>query len=290
MAELKTINDALQWAKSILAVHDRDRNVGELLLMHICDCSRAVLLANLYLPLPEQDSIKFIELLELHAKKGVPVQHLIGTEVFWGRKFIVNEHVLVPRMETEELVDYAKRVIKRHFSDRGQLKVADIGTGSGIIAVTMKLECPTATVHAVDISNNALMVAQKNAAQLGAEINFYQGNLVEPLIDSGIQVDILLANLPYIPIGDRERLQDVVRDYDPDTALFSGEDGLDLYREMIPRLSSVLFPKALIGFEIGSGQGVIIKQLLSDVFPTAEITIMNDINGNERMVFARKDF
>jgi len=281
------VYEALQWASSFLTENGRDAQAGEILLGHFLDMDRTRLLSNLRMVLPPDVEAKFRQAAEAHAK-GVPVQHITGYETFYGRKFFVNGDVLIPRPETEELVQGAIGRIRRHFGETKGLKLADIGTGSGIIATTIKLELPELLVYASDISEKALAVAEKNAEALHADIRFVHGDLLQPFIH-GEKLDIVLSNPPYIPETDRGSLSVVVRDHDPETALFGGEDGLAFYRRFMETLPSVLNKRALVGFEIGSGQGERVSCLLRDTFPESVVEVVRDINGHERMVFCEKN-
>ncbi|GER66367.1 release factor glutamine methyltransferase [Weizmannia acidilactici] len=281
------VYEALQWASSFLTEKGRDANAGELLLEHFLQMDRTRLLSNLRMVLPEEVQENFRKAAEAHAQ-GVPVQHITGYEYFYGRKFIVNRDVLIPRPETEELVQGAIERIRWHFGKNRCLKLADIGTGSGIIAITMKLECPNLSVSASDISEKALRVAKKNAKALRADARFIQGDLLRPFLARGETFDIILSNPPYIPKRDRTSLSVVVKDHDPETALFGGEDGLDYYRRFMEELPQALNGSALVGFEIGSGQGDRVSGLLRAAFPGSRVETVRDINGHERMVFCMK--
>ncbi|WP_203363490.1 peptide chain release factor N(5)-glutamine methyltransferase [Bacillus sp. REN10] len=280
----KKVYEALNWASSFLTEHKRDANAGEILLQHVLKMSRSELLANLHAHLTAQQEEQWIEKVKKHAQ-GVPIQHMIGTEEFYGRVFQVNPHVLIPRPETEELIWYALKRIKQYFPENEPLTMADIGTGSGIIAITMKLEQPDLTVYAVDVSETALETAKTNGKMLQADVNWLHGDLLNPLIEAGIQLDLLLSNPPYIPLSDKTELSTVVVDHEPHLALFGGEDGLDLYRRFCEQLPYVLKEKAIVGFEVGAGQGVAVQQLLQQTFPKASVQVENDINGKDRMVF-----
>ena len=283
---MKKVYEALQWASSFLGENNRDQNIGELLLMHYLGFSRAKLLASMHDEIQIDLVIKFKQEINDHITMGIPVQHMIGKAPFYGRDFTVNGDVLIPRPETEELVENALKVIQRNFQVDMPLTIADIGTGSGAIAVTMQLEMPDAKVYAVDISEEALTIAEKNANALGAgHVEFILGNLLDPLIEKGIKVDVLLSNPPYIPMSDIDTLQDVVRNYDPHLALFGGQSGLDFYEGIVKNLPKVLKDKAIVGFEIGDGQGAAVSELLKQIYPGETITVLNDINGKERMVF-----
>lgn len=279
------VYEALNWASSFLKKSNRDENAGELLLQHFMNMSRASFLANLREELNPEVLSEFQCAVQAHAA-GQPVQYIIGTEEFYGRTFRVNEDVLIPRPETEELVYNALQKINKLFGTVDGLEMADIGTGSGAIAVTMKLEKPELNVTATDIYGPTLELAEKNAEQNGAEIEFFQGDLLQPLIAKGKKFDIILSNPPYIPESDIEWMSDVVTEHEPHRALFAGEDGLDLYKRFMAELPAVIKDRALIGFEVGTGQSEAVSALLQKAFPQAVIETIYDINGKDRMVFA----
>ncbi|MEK3857547.1 peptide chain release factor N(5)-glutamine methyltransferase [Cytobacillus sp. FSL H8-0458] len=279
------VYEALNWASSFLKTSNRDENAGELLLQHFMKMSRASFLANLREELNPEILAEFQRAVQAHAA-GQPVQYIIGSEEFYGRTFQVNEDVLIPRPETEELVYNALQKINKLFGTVTGLEMADIGTGSGAIAVTMKLEKPELNVTATDIYGPTLELAQKNAEQNGAEIEFFQGDLLQPLISKGKKFDIILSNPPYIPERDIEWMSDVVTKHEPHRALFAGEEGLDLYKRFMAELPAVIKDRALIGFEVGAGQSEAVSALLQKAFPHADIETICDINGKDRMVFA----
>jgi len=281
----KKIYEALNWASSFLKAKQRDENAGELLMRHVTGMSRATLFAEMREELSPELLIAFEQAVRQH-EQGIPVQYIIGTEEFYGRHFKVNSAVLIPRPETEELVYGALERLEKMFGKQVELELADIGTGSGAIAITMALENPKLQVTATDVSADALAVAKQNAADLGADIEFKQGDLLEPLIVTGKKYDAILSNPPYIPVSDQSWMSEVVTEHEPHLALFAGDDGLDLYRRFMDELPLVLKEKALVGFEIGAGQGEAVSTLLQQVFPEARVEVVNDINGKDRMVFA----
>ena len=284
--QFQTIWEARRWASLFLKQHNREALVADMLLEHYLGMTKAQLLASLQEPFPQEVVDKFQEAIYAHAEKGVPVQHLIGYEYFYGRSFQVNEHVLIPRPETEELVALVLKEIDVGFSDSEEtLKVVDIGAGSGAISVTLKKENPSLHVMAVDISEEALQVAKTNAENLEADVEFLQGDFLQPLMDRNIKVDIVVSNPPYIPTVDKDTLSDTVKDYDPELALFAGEDGLDAYRAIIKDLPKVLNPKGLLAFEIGYQQGEAVKQLLLTAYPHSHPQIVQDINKKDRIVY-----
>jgi release factor glutamine methyltransferase len=285
-----TIFEALKWASSFLVENGRDENVGEIYLRHLVGMSRSQLLAEQRRSVPGENWEEFQDGIRRHVG-GVPIQHIIGVEEFYGREFVVNEHVLIPRPETEELIYYGLQKMKGLFSDSdSSLQAADVGTGSGAIAITLKLEADRFPLDmmAVDISREALAVARENSERLGAEVRFFEGDLLQPLIEEGVKLDILLSNPPYIPLTDRETLSDVVIEHEPELALFGGEDGYDLYKRFMDELPLVMKEKCLIGFEVGVGQGETVADLLRDTFPDAEVEVVHDINGKDRMVFCER--
>ena len=279
------IFEALNWASSFLKEHNREEYAGELLLRHFSSLSRTSMLAMMRDELEGEVWTQFQEAVKRHAD-GEPIQYIIGSEEFYGRRFEVNEHVLIPRPETEELVYGTLKRLEKLFPEGDPVDLVDVGTGSGAISVTLKLEKPALKVTAIDLSEDALGVARKNAASLGADIHFIHGDLLQPLVLQGKKVDAVISNPPYIPISDQEWMSDIVTEHEPHMALFAGEDGLDLYRRFMDELPLVLKERALVGFEIGAGQGEAVAGLLKNVFPHGNVEIVFDINGKDRMVFA----
>lgn len=282
---MKYVYEALQWASSFLRKNNREEHASELALRHVLGVDRTELLARMREPLRVEDWQKFYEIIVTHSQ-GVPLQYLLGYEEFYGRRFIVNEHVLIPRPETEELVYGMLARMKRLFSNsKRELTLLDIGTGSGVIAITMKLECPELKVTASDISEKALEIARENAQRLGAEITFVHGDLLEPFLRNCREFDIIMSNPPYIGTREKDELSAVVKDYEPETALYAGEDGLEIYRRLAKKLPAVLRKPGVVGLEIGAEQGDAVRGLLQASFPDANVEVVRDINGKERMVF-----
>lgn len=282
---MKTIFEALSWASSYLTEAGREKNAAELPLLNDTGMDRSKLLANLQEPVGEDELYRFRRHVEMH-KEGVPIQYIIGKEQFYGREFFVNDDVLIPRPETEEVVFHLLDKQKRVFSEGERLNVIDIGTGSGAIAVTLALECGHFSVAASDISKEALQVAERNAQNLGADVRFLQGDLLTPFISSGKKADIIVSNPPYISEEEMADLSDIVRFHEPLHALTDGGDGLKFYKRFMEDLPLVMKDKALVVFEIGYNQGKAVEDLFRHSFPNAEVEVVKDINGKDRTVSA----
>jgi release factor glutamine methyltransferase len=206
-----------------------------------------------------------------------PAQYILGYSDFYEQRFQVNEHTLIPRPETEELVE----LCLAENSD-SILNVADIGTGTGAIAISLKAQRPNWQVAAVDISPEALVVAKKNAEQLKTEIQFYQGDLLEPLIEK--KIDILISNPPYISNKEWALMDTSVRTFEPKSALFAENDGLAIYQRLAQEAPALLTPEGKIYLEIGFQQGKAVKELFQQAFPKKVVRVIQDLSGNDRMV------
>ncbi|KMJ59309.1 SAM-dependent methyltransferase [Bacillus sp. LL01] len=283
------VYEALNWASSFLKKNDRDENAGELLLRHHMKLDRAQLFSRMQEMMQMDTQSSFIFNVHKHVA-GIPVQYLMGKEEFYGRSFFVSEEVLIPRPETEELVVGVLDRVKKHFSttdtDGEKLSVVDVGTGSGAIAITLALENSRLAVKATDIAGESLEVAIDNAEALEAEVEFLQGDLLLPFIEQDIKVDVVVSNPPYIPQKDYDGLSTVVKDFEPYRALVGGVSGLEFYERFMDELPKVLKERAIVAFEVGMGQGEVVKALLEQTFPQAIVEVVLDINGKDRMVFA----
>ena len=278
---VERIYEAQNRAFSLLENKGLDTGAVQIVMEYIAGQDRASLLANLREPLTDQQRIAFWDKID-ELLTGKPVQYVIGTESFYGRSFEVNENVLIPRPETEELIYGTIERIPRLFQ-RKDITVADIGTGSGAIAITMKMEWPAANVTATDISESALAVAKRNAEQLDAVVTFKQGDLTEPLQTT--RWDVVLSNPPYIAHNEAQSMVETVVAHEPHNALFADEDGLFFYRKLAESLPKLMNKPALIGIEIGHEQGVAVHKLFTEAFPTGVIETVKDINGKDRMIF-----
>lgn len=220
----------------------------------------------------EQDINQFYE--------GKPLQQIIGHEWFHHRKFLVNEHTLIPRPETEDWMDRVLKLLPNQ-----PLNVLDLGTGTGVLAITHKLERPADQVIASDISVEALKVAEKNAQRLGAEIQFVASDLFHELQEETF--DIILSNPPYISQKEINLMDESVLKYEPKQALFAQNDGLAVYEKMAQQISVHLNESYGVFLEIGYTQGNRVVEIFRTVLPTARIDIWQDFNGLDRVVAIR---
>lgn len=276
--------EALKWASSFLEAHGVAGYGSELLLRHhLGKISRTELLSTMQREIPKEVMTHFQNDIIRHANQE-PLQYITGYEYFYGREFIVNEHVLIPRPETEELIEG----ILERLPKKRPLQIVDVGTGSGIIAITLSLEVKEANVTAIDISKDALLVAKENAKRLHADVSFLESDLLTEVVSAKQTFDIIVSNPPYIPIADKQSLDAVVKDHEPHLALFGGEDGLMMYRKLIADLPMCMNKEALVAFEVGVGQGEAVKKMLQQTFKEALVEVVYDINGKDRMVFMQK--
>jgi release factor glutamine methyltransferase len=266
-----------------LAAHpDRARRDAELLLQHVLRRERAALLARWKEVLTREEADLYIGLL-VRRGNGEPIQYVLGETEFYGLPFHVTPDVLIPRPETEHVVE---RVLA--FAEgRAQLRIADVGTGSGAIAIALAHALPQAQITAIEISQRALAVARVNAERnkLAGRIRFLRGDMLAPAAED--RFDVIAANPPYVPSRDRESLAVEVRDHEPAVALFAGADGLDAIRKLVPAAHAALDPGGLLAMEFGHGQWPAVSALLTDAgFEAIEST--PDLQGIPRVASARR--
>lgn len=212
-------------------------------------------------------------------KEKKPIQYVIGNVNFYGNKFLVNENVLIPRFETEELVENTLLYIDKIFPDKN-LKVIDLGTGSGCIGITLKLKNPSFDVTLLDISKEALEVAKQNASSLNAQVKLCQNDMLENLEE---KYDIIISNPPYIK--ENEPIEEIVKNNEPHLALYAGIDGLDCYRKILKEAKHNVNNRFLLAFEIGETQKDAIIELAKLNFPQARIDAKKDMQNRDRMIF-----
>jgi len=277
--------EVLQWAFSFLKKHEREEKVAEILLQHHLDVSKEQFFTMMQETVPPSLQEKFITDVKSHAIYGVPVQHLTGYEYFYGRKFSVNEHVLIPRVETEELVYHVIEQVHTHYNGL-PLTIIDVGTGSGVIAITLALELPNATIYATDISKEALFVAEENAQSHHATVHFLNGNFLEPILEQQLSPQIIVSNPPYIRKTDEHLLTDTVKRYDPKLALFADNNGLAAYETIMKQIKKLPIETRNIYFEIGYDQATDVTSIIKASYPLSHIKTIKDINGKDRIISA----
>ena len=276
------LRELIRQSEAMLDEKDKDCNVAKVLFYHLAHKEPH----QLYLMMDEEVDEELLKQFQDGMQRymnGEPIQYINGKENFFSRDFIVNENVLIPRYETEELVENILYKIDDYFDDYSSIDLCDVGTGSGAIAITLALEEPKLNVVATDISEEALEVAKANASELDAQVTFYKGDMLEPLIDRQQKFDIFVSNPPYIP-QDQE-IESVVKDNEPHVALFGGNDGLYFYRKIFKDVRHVLKDRALLAFEMGFDQRELMSQAVEQYFPGIPYEIIKDINGKDRMLF-----
>lgn len=230
--------------------------------------------------IPSEIEKKFNEIFNKYLHENKPIQYLIGYSNFYGYDFIVNEDVLIPRFETEELVENILYKYDEHFGGK-KVDVCDLATGSGCIAITLSKEEKNMRVVASDISKEALKVARENNKKLGGNVTFFEGDMLEPL--KGMKFDIFVSNPPYIP--EEEEVDPLVKDNEPNLALFGGKDGMKFYRIILEGLRPLLKEKAMIAFEHGFDKKEEMLALAKEYFPEAKAECIRDLEGKDRMTF-----
>jgi release factor glutamine methyltransferase len=225
-------------------------------------------------------AIRFASLLD-RRHRGEPIQYIVGETEFFGIPFKVTPDVLIPRPETEHLVEKAIELACLRNSPR----IIDVCTGSGAIAVALARALPTAEITATDLSDAALTIARENAKHNAVDdrIRFLQGDLLAPV--AGERFDLIVANPPYVPAIERDSMSVEVRDYEPALALFAGVDGLDIYRRLVPAAHSALVPGGFIALEIGYGQARAAEGLLAAA-GFRQIEFIPDLQDIPRVAFA----
>lgn len=224
---------------------------------------------------PEDDLESAIKRLEA----GEPVQYIIGDVAFFDTILEVNKNVLIPRPETEELVEKSLKLIRRYYPTQ-EIKVLDIGTGSGCIAITLKKHLASALVTACDISTEALKVASKNAKNNNTSVNFIKSDIFSNIQD---KFDIIISNPPYIKYD--EEIMDIVKNNEPHLALYAKNNGLYFYQEILSNAHNYLSEKNIIIFEIGETQADDITKIAKTSFPSSKIIVEQDFRHLDRYVF-----
>lgn len=259
---------------------DKEESSVVLLLEHVANLETNALYMRMNEEIEEDIVNKFNSIFDVYLYDNKPIQYLIGTSCFYGYDFIVNEDVLIPRYETEELVENILYRYDEHFGNK-RVDVADCATGSGCIAIALALEEKNMNVVASDISNEALAVARRNNEKFNAGVEFLQGDMLKPF--EGRKFDIFVSNPPYIP--EDEEVMSLVKDNEPNIALFGGNDGMKFYRIILSGVKPLLKEKALIAFEHGYDKKDEMIKLAKEYFPNSKCEVLKDLEGKDRMTF-----
>jgi release factor glutamine methyltransferase len=280
-----TLRQALTLATQTLAASEPLRanahRDAELLLLHTLQIPRTTLLAHPTRELSATEEFLYESLIQRRLKNE-PIQYITGQQEFYGLPFKVTPAVLIPRPETEHLVES----VLAHLPHNQPLRIVDIGTGSGAIAIALAVHLPQSHISAIDLSPEALAIASANAEtnNVANRITFLQSDLLSALTDEA-PYDAIVSNPPYIPETDSPTLHPEVRDHEPHTALFSGTEGLDIYRRLIPQAHALLKPNGLIALEIGHGQREALASLLHDWH---DVNFVDDLQHIPRVALATR--
>ena len=280
-----TVLEVIQRSSEFLAKKgvESPRLQIELLLSHVLKLPRLRLYLNFERALTDVELTVLRELVKRRAARE-PLQHLVGSTSFCGLEIAVSRDALIPRPETELLVEHALKFL----ATVPKPTVLDFGTGSGCLAVTLAVQCPPATLHALDISDAALALARQNAArhQVAERVTFHLGDGFAAL-PGGLKFDLIVSNPPYIASAEIETLEPEVRDFDPRLALDGGADGLDFYRRLAAGAADFLTPGSQFMLEFGDGQAEAVEKILSAQNWIVEAVIA-DYSGRNRMIIARR--
>ena len=231
----------------------------------------------------EEDKVNLYKKSLKALSENRPIQYVIGHVNFYGLKFKINENVLIPRFETEELVENIKNYLEK--KNITNPKILDLGCGSGVIGLTLKHFFPNSLVTLVDISEEALKVAESNAKNLGLDVNFIKSDWFSNVpLD---KYDVIVSNPPYIMTD--EEIEEIVKNNEPAIALYGGSDGLDCYRSILKDINKYLKDDYLIAFEIGYLEGEKLKELIKETIPNSKVTIKKDLSAKDRMLFVEKN-
>lgn len=287
-----TLRQALTLATDRLAasphLRDHAHRDAELLLLHVLQIDRTTLLAYPTRLLTEQQLLVYQAAID-RRQKHEPIQYITGQQEFFGLQHKVTPATLIPRPETEHLVEAVLDRLPGSDSNAAPLRILDIGTGTGAIALALARHLAHARITAIDLSAEALEVARQNAAahNLAGRVSFLLSDLLTglPKKEQTDSFDVIVSNPPYIPESDRAELHPQVRDYEPAQALFAGTLGLDIYRRLIPQAHAALKPGGLLALEIGHGQKEALLDLLSN---WRNISFIDDLQKIPRVAIAWK--
>ena len=273
---LTTVEDLIIHGKS--KVHSTH---AKMLLASLLNKNPLELLNYLDMEVTDEIKEKYLSMLET-LSTNKPIQYVIGSTNFYGNEYIVNEHTLIPRFETEELVEKTLEYIKKLFNTTN-LKIIDLGTGTGCIGITIKKYLPESNVTLVDINPDTLKVTKENANKLGVDVNIIESDFFDNIEDT---FDVVISNPPYIK--ENEEIESLVKDNEPHLALYAGTDGLDAYKKILSTIKNHLNSRYLIAFEIGCSQKEDITRLLKENLGDINIICHKDLQDRDRIVIAYK--
>jgi release factor glutamine methyltransferase len=263
---------------------------AELLLMHALACDRTFLYTNPEKEIPREIADRYFALVA-ERSTGKPTQYITGHQEFWGLDFVVTPDVLIPRPETEHVVETVLAILARAGRAKDErLRIADVGTGSGCIALALASELPRAIVFGADISRMALVIASDNASRLGMpdRVKFLESDLLARLLDDDFRstFDFIVSNPPYVSRNELDKVQREVRDFEPRIALGDLESGDEMYRRLFPEALSALKPGGHVVVEIGYNMCDMVVALLGSEW--MDVEVVPDLRGIPRVVCARK--
>ena len=282
MNKMASYHDVLWQTFRDIKDSDLSDEAVQLLMLELCNMTHNDLYLHYEDEMPEELYEKYQDGVR-RLLNNEPLQYIVGHQWFYGYQINVSPEVLIPRYETEELVANVLADSDYFFKDREEITIADVGTGSGAIAIALKKEEPKFRMYATDISETALKQAEDNARFNDCEITFVHGDMLQPLIDNDIRLDILVSNPPYIPV--EQEVQKSVEEYEPHVALFGGQDGLFFYRKIFENAAKVIKEKSFMAFEIGYDEKDAIVAELKKYFPMDHYEVLKDLNGKNRMLF-----
>ena len=271
-----TVEDLLFFAKQ--HIHS---DHAKILLGEVLNRNPLELLNYLDYEVSEEDVKKYKEYVKA-LEEGRPIQYALGYVNFYGNKFIINENTLIPRFETEELVEKTIEFSKKFFTN--PVDIIDLGTGSGVIGLTLEKKLSTNSVDLIDISPKALEVAHKNCAKLNSKANLIESDMFKNV---NKKYDIIISNPPYIKTT--EEIEKIVKDNEPDIALYAGETGLDCYKKILENISPFMKDRCLVAFEIGMTQANDIKELINKYLSDVRVEVYKDLSEKDRMIFIFKN-
>lgn len=275
---MKQYRSVLKEAEASLSISGQEIRIASIVMEELFGMNFTKLMMYEKDVMPIEDYEKFKSVID-RVCQNEPYQYVLGEAYFYDAYFTVTPDTLIPRNETEELVEF---VLKNE--EDNDLTVVDIGTGTGAIGITLAGQWTSNKIIATDLSAGALATAKKNGTRLGVTVDFLEGSLFEPLVDKEIKVDIIISNPPYISESEKHLMTASVLKYEPATALFAADKGLALYKTMIKTLPDVLKPGGRVYFEIGYSQADELKMYIESIWPGTDVQVIKDINKQDRIL------